>query len=484
MKSPLHTLLCLLAVAAFQKFGFDAKAANGKPVWELAQPPVRVVPGAPKYSDVAVRSLIRRPANAKDPYDTFRMAQEFHVTRLDWCYGVDRAYVQRAKELGLVIGAAMGSNMPDAKGKRDTGRVTDKNGNLVTYKWMAPGIWAGCPNAPEYRAIWLQYTTNYLAAGVDLIQQDDPAMSTRTTSLCYCKYCTAAFSKYQSKHGPNASYEQFQQDSVAAFHREMHAQLDTIAGRHIPFSHNNAIGFHGKLDWSAPLFDFVNAEIESRNVQPAELFKIATISRTNGIPMLFQYRDTSVPNNRRTLATIYANGMNMLMPWDVYMPDNAPRYFGTKEQYADLSGFIRANAKWLDGYEHAFAYGPKVTGKNPAATPVKLEGGSGNAYAYVRAQPGNAKAPVVIHLVEWEQQGKPGKLLIRKASFWGEQKVTATLRVPPAYDASLHDKAQSSGDFSSLAKAIKLTPVPAGEWLSFDIPTLNPWGIVVIQLDK
>lgn len=306
-------------------------------------------------------------------------------------------------------------------------------------------------------------------------------MSTRTTSLCYCKYCTAAFEKYQAQHGSNANYEQFQQDSVMAFHREMHRQLDAFAGRHVPISHNNIIGFRGTLGWTAPAFDFVNAEIEGNRVHPVELFKIATISREQGMPMLFQYRDTSVPNTRRALAAIYANGMNMLMPWDVYMPDNAPRYFGTKEEYADLSGFIRANAKWLDGYEHAIAAGPGLGDKNLATMPVKLEGGSGQTFAFVRAQPGKTETPIVIHLVEWATAGKPGKLLIRKASFWGERNISASLHLPAPYDAKRHEQAQASGDFSALSKETNLPVTVAGELLTIEIPALAPWGIVVLQ---
>lgn len=457
-------------------------AAEVKHVWEIAQPG-RVVAGAPKHSDVTVRSLRLRPVNAGDPHDTFRMAQEFHITRLEWCYGVDKVYVKRAKELGLTIGGAMGANMSDAKGKMDSGRVTDKEGKLRTYKWMADGIWAGCPNAPEYRAAWLFHATNYLASGVDLIQQDDPHMSTRTTSLCYCRYCTAAFAKYQARHGANASYEKFQQDSVLSFHRELHQQLDALAGRHIPFSHNNVIGFSGNLDWTAVAFDFVNAEIEGKHVHPVELAKIAAVGRAAQMPLVFQYRETNVFNNRRALAAIYANGMNMLLPWDVYMPDNAPRYFGRKEEYADLTGFIRANASYLDGYEHVAAAGPGLQDKNLTEVPARLEGGSGATFAFVRAQPGRAEAPVVIHLVEWADQGKAVRLLLRKQNFWGERKLNAKLLMPAEYDEREHSKAQQSKNFSGLTKIINLPVTPSGEWLSLESPALKPWGMVVVQTE-
>ncbi|MGV3756175.1 MAG: hypothetical protein ACO1QS_12405 [Verrucomicrobiota bacterium] len=471
---PLPFFIALYTLTTIASSG---NAAESKRVWELAQP-ARIVPGAPKYSDVSARSLMLRPANTKDTNDTFRMAEEFHLTRLDWCYGVDRAYAQRAKELKLSIGSALSSNLPDAKGKRDTGRVTDKEGKLRTYSWMADGVWAGCPTAPEFRAAWLYHATNAVLAGVDFIQQDDPHMSTRTTSLCYCKYCTAAFTKYQAQYGTTTNYAKFQQDVVLTFHREMHQQLDKMAGRHIPFSHNSIIGFTGKLDWTAPAFDFVNAEIEGKHVHPVELAKIAAVRRSSGVPMVFQYRETSVAANRRALAAIYANGMTMMLPWDVYMPDNAPRYFIAKEDIADLSGFIRANANYLDGYEHALAAGPGLTANNNA---LKIEGGSTNAFAFVRAQPGKANAPVVIHLVEWADSGKRFKLLLHKSTLGNDRKITAHLRVPRPYDAARHNTAQGSGNFSILIQETNLTVTTAGDWLAMEIPALMPWGLIVLQ---
>ncbi len=470
---PLYFILTLCALMSIASSG---NAAESKPVWELAQP-VKTIPGAPKYSDVTARSLVRRPMNAKDTNDTFRMAEEFHLTRLDWCYGVDRAYAQRAKELKLSIGCALSSNLPDAKGKRDTGRVTDKEGKLRTYSWMADGVWAGCPTAPEFRAAWLYHATNAVIAGANFIQQDDPHMSTRTTSLCYCQYCTAAFAKYQAQLGPNAIYEKFQQDAVLTFHHEMHQQLDKFAGRHIPFSHNSIIGFTGKLDWTAPAFDFVNAEIEGKHVHPVELAKIAAVRRSSGVPMVFQYRETSVAANRRALAAIYANGMTMMLPWDVYMPDNAPRYFIAKEDIADLSGFIRANANYLDGYEHAAAAGPGLAPSNV----LKIESGSTNTFAYLRAQPGKANAPIVIHLVEWAETGKPCKLLLHKSALGGDRKITAHIRLPLPYDAGAHTKAQTTGIFITLIQATNLPITANGDWLNIELPAVNPWGILVLQ---
>src|SRR5918999_6495489 len=102
------------------------------------------------------------------------------------------------------MGGVLPSDEPDANGKKLAGRVTGKDGELKTHRWMPAGRWVGCANAPEYREAWLYQARKYIDAGVDLMQQDDPHMTLRCTSLCYCKYCEAAYARYQKEHGKDA----------------------------------------------------------------------------------------------------------------------------------------------------------------------------------------------------------------------------------------------------------------------------------------
>lgn len=473
-------LICVTALVGF--------SLNAAPfplrVWEVAKARP-AVPGAPKYGDVTVRNLRPHPHRGKraDPYDTFQMARDFHITRLEWTYGLDREFVQKARAMGLTVGGALEDAEEDANGSMKLGRVTGQDGKLKTHPWFHPERFVGCANSPEFRAAWQYQARRYVDAGVDLMQQDDPQMSTRTAPpFCYCAYCSKAFTAYQEQHGRDASYEQFQQESILQFHREMHGELDAYAGRRVPFSHNNLIGFRDKLDWTAPAFDFINAEIEGDQVHPVSLQK--KLAASGGMPMVFSYRDTSVANNRRALATLYAAGAWMLLPWDVYMPNNAPRYFGRAEDYADLSGFIRGNARFLDGYEAVTTAGTGMKETRfGASTPVKIGTGSGEAYAFVRAQPGQAAQPIVIHLIEWASVAKPFTLRLRVEYFSTGGNLTARLRLPTAYDPAVHRIAQERGEFSSLCLETPVTVVREGDFVKLSIPALNPWGILVIEHD-
>ena len=79
---------------------------------------------------------------------------------------------------------------------------------------------------------------------------------------------------------------------------------------------------------------------------------------------------------RQTIAMAYACGGHCMVPWDVYMPRDAPRYFGTPEQYADLFGFIRSGSRYFDGYQQAESTGCGVPVTQQAdADSVHLVGG-------------------------------------------------------------------------------------------------------------
>ena len=453
-----------------------------KPFWEVATKRP-LIAGAPKYSDVIVRNRQPHPIPGKsDPFDTLQMLADFHVTRLDWTYNLTREFVGRVKSMGIAVGGALENDEHDAQGGNLLGRVTDPQGRLKTTAWFGPNRWVGCPNAPEYRAAWLYRAKLNVDLGVDLIQQDDPALSLRTKPpLCYCDYCKKAFALYQKVHGPDSSYEQFQRDSVLAFHQEMHRELDAYAGRHIPFSDNDEIGFHGKFSFTQSAFDFVNCEIDAKNIEPSRFY--GTVTEAAGVPLVFQYRETSVGANRRFLALTYATGTWMMMPWDVYMPHDAPRYFGKAEDYADLSGFVRGNADVLDGYEDAAAVGKGIQdARYGAVAPLSIEGGSGEVYAFARARPGIADAPVVIHVVEWAKESKPMTLRLHGAEFG--RRLSAKIRLPKPYDADLHAKAQKNGDFGSLIVENALDATTVVDDTAIAIPALDPWGIVVVRSES
>jgi hypothetical protein len=409
-----------------------------------------------------------------------KTAGEFHLTRLEWTYGLTTDFVKKAKAMGLTVGSALEDESPDANGLRTIGRVTGENGELKKHKWFNEGRWVGCANAPEFMEATFLRAKQAIDAGADIMQQDDPQMALHCVPpFCYCNYCKEEFAKYQAEHGTNASYEAFQTNSVLAFHKRLHDRIDAYAGHHIPFSCNGGITRERTLGWVAEDFDFFLSEIYGNNVTPAMLYEDTKIAK--GISLSFQYRETTVPNNRRGIATFYAVGATVLMPWDVYI-SNTERYFGQPKDYADLSGFVRANAKYLDGYEDAAVAGPKMRETRYGnSMPVTVQGGSGEVFAFTRAMAGASNAPVVVHLVEWNGNAEPFTVRLHTENFFGGRPLNVHLRTPPAYDATVHQEAQTTGNFDRLSTDVSLNTKPDGEYTLVQVPALQPWGILVVQ---
>jgi hypothetical protein len=262
----------------------------------------------------------------------------------------------------------------------------------------------------------------------------------------------------------------------------MHRALDAYAGRHIPFSHNSTVGFSAKADWVSPAFDYINAEIDGKNTDPPRFQ--AVLAAAGGMPMVFSHRETDVKKNRRFLALTYATGTWMMLPWDVFMVGGQPRYFGTAAEYADLSGFVRANQKYLDGYEGAAVAGPGMSeAGNPAASGLRIEGGSGEVFAFARARPGESESPVVIHVLDNADEPKPCTISVRMARF-GSDEAVAHLLEPKPYAVEEHERAQKSGDFSPLVEEQAVDTTIADGWLRVALPAQHPWGLLVISLKK
>jgi hypothetical protein len=181
---------------------------------------------------------------------------------------------------------------------------------------------------------------------------------------------------------------------------------------------------------------------------------------------------------RKTIAMAYACGGHCMVPWDVYMPRDAPRYFGTPRQYADLFGFIRASSRYFDGYQQAEATGHGVPVADQAnANSIHLVGGE-NVHVNVRAQPGKQDAPVVIQMVDWADDPQPFSLVLSPSRFFGDRPLQIRLLQPTEYDKAAHESADRTGDDLALAKEAVLAE---GRVVAVEVPALRPWGMVVVE---
>ena len=526
-----NLLLLAATLAAFTPSATNA--ATPPPVWETAKPGPQP-PGAPRASDVIMRALKLRQRSAKESYDVRQALNDFHVTRLEWAYITDAKFIGEQKQAGRVFGGAVSapSYVRPAGVKDWFERVVVVN--RLGQPLIAPSkrnwsrtLW-GCMNNPELERGYVADLKKSIDSGAQVMQRDEPEGNYLAVKWggCFCEHCMAAFRKFLAKkltaderrklgvepvdHFDYRAYlaklnapvgdefgrwdggrlkqlfEQFQLDSTVAFHQRTRAALDRLAGRHVAMSCNN-----GVAKWSPVQleFDWAFGELSFSHAQPDYLLSAFHAALEHGrlqvvtMPKSSHTGDLEPPRSRTrpTVATAYALGGWCMVPWDVYMPGDTPRYFGEPEQYADLFGFIRAAAPWLDGYSEAAVTG--VTGRDtryedrPPVTVLDHP----EVLAVVRAKPGQSDAPVVIHLVDWSSQPRPFKIALDPTTLSGGHPWRVSLLQPTAYNAEAHRTAQTSGKFASL---IQKQELGHGYLTTASIPALHPWGIVVLERDN
>lgn len=529
----LFGLLALCAVLSSPAAPRTVGAGEGKRVYELAKPRV-MAEGAPKASDVIMRSLTLRVAKGNSTHDTFQALSDFHVTRLEWAYIRDAQFIDRVRASGRLFGGAASSALSHiAKTEKDLDYEDLACVNLEgvpvipTWKraWRPPGNLWMCANNPAVESCYVEYLKSCLNAGAQVMQRDEPGGNENAISWggCFCDHCMRAFRDYLAKNATaekqkllgiddtntfdyrdllrrdgapvgddfrrfdggelKQMFVQFQTEATVAFHRRTREALNEYVGRHVAMSCNN-----GCRRWTPTEleFDWCFGELSYRHAEPGFIHDAMQQATEHGRCQVVtmpkksdrEHLDAWCRLTRLTIAMAYACGGHCMVPWDVYMPSDAPRYFGTPEQYADLYGFIRASSQYLDGYEYAGAFGKEIEcnlyGDDP---PVRMADSS-QVCAIVRAVPGRADGAVVVHLVDWSDNPRPFRLTLNPMKIFGDKALKMKLLRPAPYDKATHENAEQTRSYDPLSKT---GPVESGYVSTVSVPALNPWGLLVIE---
>ena len=526
MKSTLTLLTALLLAVTL-----TSAADSGAPFAQIARPQPRAN-GAPKASDVCLSTRWPRPMNPSDKWDSFQAARQFHATRLDWLYlsgnpDRDKAFVAKFKAAGFQVGGTLNCQPPDsptaAKRAYTMARTVDMKGEPLKDPWTKSwGMRFCCPNNPGYAKLYLDHARYAIEMGVDHFQMDGVQLNDIMLHYggCFCTHCVKGFREYLARHStgsqrtewgigdlaafdyaqfllglgtaPDSSisawkgprelrelFRAFQIESGLGFLREMHWEIDRIAGRKLAYSCNATNEF---LTDYYQIHDFaLNETYPATEGDPAFLYeRRLRPAQGLGKPFLMTFVSDDVPHNRRFIASAYALGANVIVPWDVFTGFTSPRFFGTPEQFSDLFGFIRANATLLDGYEDAGVFGAGLRDArfSEHEPPLQVYAAS-DVLAVVRAKPGQADAPVVIHLVgARNNQTGPMRVTFDPRRFFGGRSLKLRFLAPAPYDAAAHEKAEASRDFAPLTTA---TELPGGRVSVVQLPGVDPWGILVVE---
>jgi hypothetical protein len=421
---------------------------------------------------------------------------EFHITRGVWSYIEDKSFIEQVRAKGWEFQGSLCMTLVDpALALRDReenpiSTITPRDGKRKLLRDSSGKIldngkpFRGDIYNPEYRRVYVERANRLVDLGVTSFQRDDPD--------------EGHFDWGGHGGGAEGRRDAIPDADLLEFHLWARTEIEKHAGRKLTFSTNchSDPSFMQVFDYRMTEVRFQTMDATKYVISPQSVRKLAlNARREKKLFMLTGQEDLPAEDYRWVWATSYATGNLYIVPWDQFqnvvldpvtrlprIPMNKlPRIFIAPEKFADLTGFVRANAEFLDGYEEAAVGGydlqDKRFGDEP---PVRMEGGSGKLSAYLRAKPGDAHAPVVIHLVEREQ-GAPTTLRLPTARFFGTNAVKVTLRLPRPYDASRHEQAEKDKNYRSLISETPLTTTNEGAWTLVSVPALNPWGILVVE---
>ncbi|MGE4489468.1 MAG: NPCBM/NEW2 domain-containing protein, partial [Kiritimatiellales bacterium] len=245
-------------------------------------------------------------------------------------------------------------------------------------------------------------------------------------------------------------------------------------GRKIPWSLNGA----GPVNPVDQVFDFRIGEYQSHMNQPQTLLVMSRYAANAGkmqalISMVDgnwdQHPEQFVFETRKHIATAYASGMLPLVPWCMYM-HQAPRYYGSIEDFGDLYQFVSNYRELFDGYALVAASGvdtqsnlyqwmpnkeivwPRASGRSLFSI------GRENVFALLRSN-GTSR---VIHVVDWNANPASFDLSFNPQEVIGTEVADLTV-LRPGQDL------------------LKISGYAGG---SVEIPALSPWGLIQVAPAK
>lgn len=500
----------------------------------------------PRYSDVVMRSL---PVREGVKNNTFTAMDNFHVTRLEWTLSMSDKHIAKVIASGRYFGGMFGSANEDPAAKV-YGQL-DLAGKNVTLKhhraWkQVPSV--GCMNNPDFLKFQVEEATKYIKAGATSMQRDEPESQTSAYMIgaCFCSHCVTKFNKWLSTNisqndlaangvtdlksfnykqylidkkapvGDDFSkweggklkewYLKFQSQTNIDYLKSLHEGINKAKGAHYPMSCNNT----SFQNWSAAysFADYGYSEMIMRTAIPERIYERAYVARSQGrlqvysIPKMIGAdvipEDVRYKTNRRVVATAYAVGSIMSVPWDTYeqTPSGSDRYFGKPEQYADLFGFVRGMTPYLDKYEEVCAMGKNIAEQKLDGKTL-VSGLPDKVYAFARAIPNNPKADIVLHLVNWNDNAQDFTLELDKKLITGDKQVKLKLLTPASYSLEKHTQAEAKAQqlrpkgklfsekestaYRELVNTVELPYEIKGDKIVVKMHALQLWSVLVVS---
>ena len=413
---------------------------------DLAQPAKRS-PRAPKYEDICFSPRWTWVPNVVEA------AKALHATRTEWVYVDDESgpVLQQLRDLGISLGLALACP-PDTTERIPTpfgqaakpqyyvkGRMLDIDGNVAPW---AP-ISVHDPDAAEVQKKWLRLCAKF---GAERIHRDglEPFSGSQWD---FNPHALSRFNAWLAAQVPSATlaqlgvgdpenfdlkayirgqkdgktvppefkrlWENFSKEAQLAFYHDLRRWSKEIVGPDVEWCGNYSSFwiFSPFTLWTDYMFSEVQYSGTGHNGgqfsigDPWSMYRKAQIARELGKALVCTLGSHDVLENKIMIGLTYAMGMHMVAPFAVYIPGK-PRKYDDHLSYVDVYDFVHRWGKtYLANYEEAFALGNGITNSRTAA-PLTLDDPADAVYAFVRARPKQPDAPVVIHLLNWNNRSR------------------------------------------------------------------------------
>jgi hypothetical protein len=321
------------------------------------------------------------PIGPSDKLNTMSTLKRLNIKKLDWMYAEDPSDLRKLTAENVQFSLAIHPEIPDSSGytsKRN--KIVDIKGRPYVASWMKgwknPPHW-GCVNDPVFKTLFYNKSTTYMKLGAYGLFVDDALFNVQLQQEkpnqfgCFCSYCLQSFKAFLKSNNKKTLsvlsaaalkkklddaigqepislaskdllnlYQVNQEKSVLKFLNEWRASIKSsypkvklLANNHSAKWNNIYSVFDGGI---AELFrkDLNRDYLDKVYLKADQLRKTQTlslVSSENGVQFWL-------------MAYNYVNNREILVPWDLYVPqkrDPLYRHFVDLDSLTSFLDFIK-----------------------------------------------------------------------------------------------------------------------------------------------
>lgn len=263
---------------------------------------------------------------------------DFHATSMLWTYAGD-TYAPIGAARGFLVGCTVPFWVPPGHPSAEAMKCRDAGGRALGRSIAGATYFQPDVGTAAWRAYALASAKALLDAGCRSLQQDDSNLNvTFGPSGCFSG---------GARPEPRPVVERYH----AWLHEAVQAHATARGYGRITWSTNLTNHQTDSSAWLQRFFDFYVSELWFDTPRPAaDLLELVRFTRSSPRVSAISPATSQVRRSRQAIASAYALGATAVVPWNVFVGPDEPRFFGTPAQFEDLFRLVRTQPALFDGY--------------------------------------------------------------------------------------------------------------------------------------